>query len=159
MSWSSDDDGMLLWLSDRSPEATSFVKQYLLTHPATGDTATGGARTLQSSGLAKVYAGAGAADFFGVPVSDPHHPDIVGVVQQGVVYTGGTAKIAEHGGANPEDRHVPLVVYAPAAVGADLIGQTVKTEQIAPTILRLLGLDPQSLDAVRIEGTRVLPGL
>jgi hypothetical protein len=28
-----------------------------------------------------------------------------------------------------------------------------------PTILRLLGLDPQSLDAVRIEGTRVLPGL
>ena len=156
---SSDDDGMLLWLSDRSPEATSFVERYLLTHPAIGNTATGGSRTLQASGLAQVYAGDGAAQYFGVPVSDPHHPDIVGVVQQGVVYTGATAKIAEHGGANPEDRDVPLVVYAPAAVGANLIGQTVKTEQIAPTILRLLGLDPQSLDAVRIEGTRVLPGL
>ena len=33
------------------------------------------------------------------------------------------------------------------------------TPQIAPTILRLLGLDPDALQAVRIEGTQVLPGL
>jgi hypothetical protein len=51
------------------------------------------------------------------------------------------------------------VVYAPAVVSPNLVDQTVATRQIAPTILRLLGLDPQSLDAVRIEGTRVLPGL
>jgi hypothetical protein len=55
--------------------------------------------------------------------------------------------------------HGEKVGVPPAAVDANLIGETVKTEQIAPTILRLLGLDPQSLDAVRIEGTRVLPGL
>jgi hypothetical protein len=106
-----------------------------------------------------VYAGLGAARYFGVPVSDPNHPDIWGVVQHGVVYTGGTGKIAEHGGADPQDRDVPLVVYAPAVVGPNLVDQTVATRQIAPTILRLLGLDPQSLDAVRIEGTRILPGL
>jgi hypothetical protein len=29
---------------------------------------------------------------------------------------------------------------------------------VAPTILRILGLDPDSLDAVRKEGTAVLPG-
>jgi arylsulfatase A-like enzyme len=81
------------------------------------------------------------------------------VVQHGVVYTGGMGKIAEHGGADPEDRDVPIVVYAPAAVAPNLVASTVQTTQIAPTILRLLGLDPQSLDAVRIEGTRVLPGL
>jgi hypothetical protein len=35
----------------------------------------------------------------------------------------------------------------------------VGTTQIAPTILRLLGLDPQALQAVQIEHTKVLPGL
>jgi hypothetical protein len=31
--------------------------------------------------------------------------------------------------------------------------------QVAPTILQLLDLDPNDLDAVQKEGTRVLPGL
>jgi len=31
--------------------------------------------------------------------------------------------------------------------------------QIAPTILNALGLDPQALNAVRREGTTILPGL
>jgi hypothetical protein len=29
--------------------------------------------------------------------------------------------------------------------------------QVAPTIVKALGLDPAALDAVRIEGTAVLP--
>jgi len=37
--------------------------------------------------------------------------------------------------------------------------QWVETTQIAPTILRLLGLDPSKLNAVQIEGTQVLPGI
>ncbi len=80
-----------------------------------------------------------------------------GRVQVGVVYTGGT-KIAEHGGDNPADRDVPIVVYAPGVEPRES-GRRVETTQIAPTILELLGLDPDSLKAVRIEGTRVLPGL
>jgi hypothetical protein len=35
--------------------------------------------------------------------------------------------------------------------------ERVETTQIAPTILSLLGLNPQALKAVRIEGTEVLP--
>jgi hypothetical protein len=35
----------------------------------------------------------------------------------------------------------------------------VETAQVAPTILKVLGLDPNALDAVRKEGTPVLPGL
>jgi hypothetical protein len=34
----------------------------------------------------------------------------------------------------------------------------VETTQIAPTILSLLGIEPDALQAVRIEGTQVLPG-
>ena len=82
-----------------------------------------------------------------------------GIVQVGVVYTGGKGKIAEHGGANPADRDVPIVVYAPGVVRPDVSSQWVETTQIAPTILRLLGLDPHALQAVQIEGTDVLPGV
>ncbi len=154
-----DDDAVMWWLSDRTQAAAEFAKNYLWEHTATGNTATGGSRTLAHSGLAKIYAGKAAARYFGVPASEPNHPDLWGVVQVGVVYTGGKGKIAEHGGANPNDRDVPLVVYAPNKVGASTVTSEVGTKQIAPTILRLLGLDPSALKAVREEGTQVLPGV
>ena len=153
-----DDDAWQSYLSDTSQQAANFVKDYLWTHTATGNTASGGTRTLEHSGLAKIFAGEASADFFGVPVSDPRHPDVWGRVQVGVVYTGGKGKIAEHGGSNPGDRDVPIVVNAPG-VEPQVSHQWVETTQIAPTILRLLGLDPSKLNAVQIEGTQVLPGI
>jgi hypothetical protein len=39
------------------------------------------------------------------------------------------------------------------------INTAVATTQIAPTILKALGLEPQELEAVRLEGTQILPGL
>jgi Type I phosphodiesterase / nucleotide pyrophosphatase len=153
-----DDDAWQSYLSDTSQQAADFVKDYLWTHTATGNTASGGTRTLEHSGLAKIYAGEESADYFGVPVSDPRHPDVWGVVQVGVVYTGGRGKIAEHGGANPGDRDVPIVVYAPG-VEPQVSHRWVETAQIAPTIIRLLGLDPNALRAVEIEHTQVLPGI
>jgi hypothetical protein len=35
----------------------------------------------------------------------------------------------------------------------------VGTAQVAPTILQALDLDPANLNAVRVEGTPVLPGI
>ena len=162
----SRDDAFPLWLNDRSPEAAAFVHDFLWNHPATGTTynaqnpATAGLpRTLPHSGLDAIYAGEEAADYFGVSPSDPRHPDIWGVVSHGVVYTGGVKKIAEHGGAHSEDRNVPILVYAPKTTQGETSNQPVETTQIAPTILRLLHLDPNALQAVQIEGTQVLPGL
>jgi hypothetical protein len=151
-----DDNAVMWWLSDESQTAAQFVRNYLWTHTATGNTANGGTRTLPYSGLVKLYAGRAAARYFGVPVSDPRHLNVWGVVKVGVVYTSGTAKIAEHGGANPADRDVPLVVGAPG-VPHRVINQAVETTQIAPTIVKLLGLNPNKLQAVRKEGTKVLP--
>ena len=153
-----DDDAWQSYLSDTSQQAADFVKDYLWSHSATGVTYGGGTRTLAHSGLTKIYAGAASARYFGVPLTDPRHPDVWGVVQVGVVYTGGT-KIAEHGGANPADRDVPIVVYAPGVVDPGVYGHGVETTQIAPTILTLLGLNPSALEAVRIEGTQTLPGI
>jgi hypothetical protein len=153
-----DDDAIMWWLSDRSPEAARFARHYLWTHTATGNTASGGSRTLPHSGLVRVFAGRAAARYFGVPASEPNHPDVWGIVQVGVVYTGGKGKIAEHGGANPADRDVPIVVYGPG-VEPQVSDRWVETTQIAPTIVHLLGLDPGALQAVQIQGTQVLPGI
>ena len=106
-----------------------------------------------------MYAGEGAADFIGVPHSDPRVPDIIGIVQHGVVYTGGKAKIAEHGGDDLQDRNVPVLVSLPGERAGRVFADPVETTQIAPTILALLGLNPNALDAVRAEHTQVLPGL
>jgi len=157
--FSSDDDGMLLWLSDRSQTAANFVKQYLLTHSASGNDINGNPITVSASGLKKVYAGAQSAAFFGVPNSDPRHPDVLGIAQHGVVYTGGMSKIAEHGGNDPQDRNVPILVVLPGSHNGSAITSPVETTQIAPTILALLGLDPNALQAVQIEHTQVLPGI
>jgi hypothetical protein len=82
---------------------------------------------------------------------------VVGIAQHGVVYTGGTSKIAEHGGGDPQDRHVPILVVLPSLTHGQTVGAPVETTQIAPAILRLLGLSPRALQAVRIEHTPVLP--
>ncbi len=157
--FATDDDGMLLWLSDRSQPAANFVKNYLLTHPASGNNIDDQPITVSSSGLRHVYAGAGAAAFIGVPAGDPRVPDIIGIAQHGTVYTGGTSKIAEHGGDDPQDRNVPILVVLPGQSAGSTIGTPVETTQIAPAILTLLGLDPSQLQAVQIEHTQVLPGI
>jgi arylsulfatase A-like enzyme len=76
----------------------------------------------------------------------------------GVVYTGGLKKQSEHGGYAWDDTNVMLLVSNPK-LERRTIHSFVETTQVAPTILKLLGLDPGDLDAVKQEGTPVLPGL
>lgn len=152
-----DDDGMLLWLNDRSQAATEFAKQYLLTQNGTGTDINKAPKAFTNGGLSKVYAGEAAADYFHVKPGDARVPDVFGIAQYGVVYTGGTGKIAEHGGAHSDDLDVPLVVSGASTPDHVRDSAPVETKQIAPTILSLLGLNPQSLQAVRAENTKVLP--
>ena len=162
VAWGMDDDAMLFWLSDRSAAAEAFAKDYLLTHSApanlAGDPKGTYSSSVSASGLTQVFTGAAADKIFGAPLNDPHAPDLVGYVQHGVVYTGNIKKIAEHGGNDPQDRHVALIVSGAGADAGAVVDEKVKTTQIAPTILSLLGLNPDSLQAVRIEHTEVLPG-
>ncbi|MFE3022665.1 alkaline phosphatase family protein [Nocardia tengchongensis] len=158
VAFSVDDDAMLLWLSDRSQAAADFAKQFLLANNGTGNDIGGNPKAYTKSGLTEVHAGADAAAYLGAPANDPRHPDLVGVAQVGTVYTGGKSKIAEHGGANPADRNVPLVVFGPGAKKA-VVHEAVLTTQIAPTILKLTGENPQKLDAAKGNGVNVLPNL
>ena len=152
-----DDDLWQSYLSDNSQSADNFVKNYLWNHTAQGFDVNHNPVTVQHSGLAQIWAGAAAAKFFGVPVGNGHYPDVFGRVQVGVVYAKPT-KLAEHGGMNPGDTHVLMIVNGPG-VKAQVNSHPVETTEVAPTILQLLRLNPKALTAVQKEGTPVLPGL
>ncbi len=149
-----DDDGMLLWLNDRSSAATEYARNFLLNYNNSAASVDG--KPVTSAGLTQIYVGTAAARLIGVEPSDPRVPDVIGISQYGVVYTGHKGKIAEHGGDHLEDRNVPIVVSWPDAPGGTAVTRPVETTQIAPTILELLGLNPKELKAVRIEGTSSL---
>jgi hypothetical protein len=85
-------------------------------------------------------------------------PDIMVQPNPGVIYTTSAAKDMEHGGFAPDDGHVALVVAHPM-LHKSVVDRRVETTQVAPTVIQALGLEPRLLDAVRKEGTRVLPRL
>lgn len=159
-----DDDGILMWLNDRSPAAIRFAKRFLLGYSGSGIGSDDAGNTIENkpfsqAGVTRIYAGEEAADLFGVRPSDDRVPDLVGIAQHGTVWAGGKlSKIAEHGGHARQDRHVPIVVWG-AGIDQNIIEEPVATNQIAPTILKLLGLKPHELQAVQAEHTEVLPHL
>jgi hypothetical protein len=158
-----DDDGILMWFNDRSPAALSFARNFLLGYSdmGVGSDASGTAvpKAFSQAGARKFYTGEEVADLFGVGSNDDRVPDLVGIAQQGTVYAGSKlSKIAEHGGAARQDRHVPIVVWG-AGISQNIVDDPVQTTQIAPSILALLGLKPHELQAVQAEHTKVLPNL
>jgi hypothetical protein len=161
-----EDDISQIWLAN-SADTTTAVHLLETTGTAGGSDAT-------AIGLGQIFYGPSITTMFnapGVPTDldaccsvpkpgepDPRTPDIVVIPNAGVVYTGSLKKQSEHGGFSHDDTNVMLLVSNPA-LRARTVTSFVETMQVAPTILTLLGLDPNSLDAVRIEGTPVLPGL
>jgi hypothetical protein len=94
----------------------------------------------------------------GLPGNDPRTPDIIVTPNVGVTYTGSKSKLAEHGGFAHDDTNVILLLSNPGFAPRTVFSE-VGTLQVAPTILKALGLDPNSLDGVRLEGTPILPGV
>ncbi len=94
---------------------------------------------------------------FGDPEKDSAVPDIILVPVKGVVYTTSKAKIAEHGGLSDDDRNVACFLSNPRLKKREFRGQ-VSTAQVAPTILRALGLDEKKLDSVKHGDVEPLPG-
>ena len=92
------------------------------------------------------------------PLLDPAVPDIIVTPNTGVNYEPAIASAtkAEHGGLGENDTHVPLIVSNPNLTPGK-VQAPVNTTQIAPTILTLLRYDPNALDAVRLQGTPILP--
>lgn len=111
-------------------------------------------------GLGQIYYGPTLALNYGVggwdSGQDPRSPDIIVTPNVGVTYSGSTTMIGDHGGFAHDDTNVMLLV-AYHGFHAQTVSADTTTREVAPTILRALGLNPAALDAVRVEGTPVLP--
>ena len=85
-------------------------------------------------------------------------PDLIIQPIHGTIYSKSAAKLAEHGGLSSDDTNTLLVVSNPR-LDKKVVDTPVTNMQVAPTILKALGLDPDRLVDVQREGTKVLPGL
>jgi len=159
-----EDDISQLWLTN-SADTVNAVNALETAGVTSGSDAS-------AIGLGQIFYGASLTTMFnapGVPENpgpccflrpggDPRSPDIIVIPNVGVVYTGSLKKQSEHGGFAHDDTNVMLLVSNPG-IKTRTDTSFVETDQVAPTILQLLGLNPAALDAVRTEGTPVLPGL
>jgi hypothetical protein len=140
-----EDDVSVLWLA---PGASVSAAVELLENNAA------------AIGLGQLYYGPSLALNYNVgglgPGEDPRSPDIIVTPNVGMTYSGSTTMIGDHGGFAHDDTNVILIVSHPCFTPQTVSAPTA-TAQVAPTILRALGLDPSALDAVRKEGTAVLP--
>jgi len=113
-------------------------------------------------GLGQIFYGPSLETMFNVPGLPPNGdtrtPDIIVEPNVGVIFTGSSKKQEEHGGFAHDDTNVIMLLSNPD-FEPSTVTSFVETTQVAPTILQALGLDPDRLDAVRKEGTPVLPGL
>jgi predicted AlkP superfamily pyrophosphatase or phosphodiesterase len=137
-----DDDIALIWLQDQSqtPVAAAYLNA-----------------NAEALFVEEVLSGAELKLKFNDPATDSRTPDIIVQPVYGTIYTTSTKKNAEHGGFSFGDTNVGLIVSNPA-FHARILKTPVTTSQVAPTILRALGIDPDALKSVRVERTEVLPG-
>jgi arylsulfatase A-like enzyme len=138
------DDGSLIWLTDPSLAPAVVANLSLPANQA-------------ALGIQEIFSGQALRNKFDNPGADPRTPDIVLKVNTGVIFTGGS-KLSEHGGFNEDDVHTALLVANPALAHA-VVKAAVSNQQVAPTIIKALGLNPDELDAVRKEQIQPLPFL
>jgi hypothetical protein len=140
-----EDDVSLVWLKS-SADTDASVKILEENASATG------------IALGQIYYGPSLSLNFNDPTVDPRTPDIIVTPNVGVTYSGSTKKLAEHGGFAHDDTNVVLLLSSPS-FQPKTVSTVVGTAQVAPTILKALGISPSELYAVRVEGTGVLPGV
>jgi hypothetical protein len=143
-----EDDVSLIWLNS-SCTTESAVNMLETQSPAKANIA----------GIGQIFSGPAITQIYnapGLPPNDPRTPDILVTPNVGVTYSGSSKKLAEHGGFAHDDVNVMMLLSNPN-FDPKTVTSPVETMQIAPTILKALGLDPYQLQAVQKEHTQVLP--
>jgi predicted AlkP superfamily pyrophosphatase or phosphodiesterase len=146
-----EDDVSLLWLS-HARDTAKAVLMLESQSPATHNIA----------GIGEIFWGSAIGQMFNLPGlppgGDPRTPDIIVTPNIGVTYSGSSKKLAEHGGFSHDDTNVMMLLSNPG-FSPRTVTSPVETTQVAPTILKALGLDPNALRSVQLEHTQVLPDL
>jgi hypothetical protein len=142
-----EDDISLIWLSSSCTTASAITTVE---------------QSASELAIDEVFVGPTLTTMFNAPgippYGDSRTPDFIVQPNVGHTYSGSGKKLAEHGGFAFDDTNVMLLVSNPG-IHPRTEHAWAETMQVAPTILRALGLDPDALEAVRTEGTAVLPDL
>lgn len=134
----------MIWLRDASM-ISAVVKAY-------GDKSA-------ALGIQEIYSGAKLGLTLNLPDQDTRMPDIILQPELGVAWVSPTDTPAPiYGGMLDEDTHVALLI-----AGSQLTGRVdktwVPTSQVAPLLLRALGIEKFDLQALHREHTPALPGI
>ena len=169
VSQATQDDVSLLWLKDQSKigNVTQYLRNLRNLPLCTGTSAGTTSAPTCNPGIADAYSGAKAYHLGLAPSPRPDNrtPDVFVQALPGYIFVGNPTKgkkIAEHGALfNVDATNIALVVGGdglPSTVKGTTVNDTVHTTQIAVTVLDALGLNPNALKGVQIEGTKALPG-
>jgi hypothetical protein len=146
-------------LAQETPDTISLI--WLKDHSRAADVAAAIADNAATLGVGTIYQGDEITQVFGGALNGSRNrrPDVIIDPAPGVIYTtsGVSAKKVEHGGFNADNTHVPLVMSGPKVAAGRVVNLAVDLRQVAPTLLKSLGLDGKDLQAVRAEGTKNLP--
>jgi arylsulfatase A-like enzyme len=141
-----EDDVALIWLKSTCDAATEVNALDTTLSPLSANVA----------GIGEIFSGPSLALYYNA--GDSRAPDILITPNIGVTYSNSGKKEAEHGGFAKDDTNVIVLVSNPK-FHSSTVTTPVQTAQVAPTVLKALGLEPGDLQAVQLEHTRVLPGL
>lgn len=110
-------------------------------------------------GIDTISAGASLPLRYNSPEQDPRMPDILLQGKTGILWTDPeSTALSGHGSLSNEDIHVPVLISGPGLDGR--IDKTeVPTTQIAPAILKSLGMDKFGLQALHQEHTPAIPDI
>ncbi len=141
----SSEGGMaMIWLKE--PSQTTTVVNALRAH-------------YQKLGIEKIYSGEGLQLRYNDLTTDPRMPNILLQASMGVIWTSpASAELNAPGGLTDEGVNVPVLVSGPGLEGR--IDKTeVPTSQIAPAILKSLGMEKFGLEALHHEHTPAIPDI
>ena len=110
-------------------------------------------------GIQEIYSGEKLRLLMNTAEEDSRMPDLILQPELGVIWADKKAAIlSEHGGLQNEDTNVALLVSGKQLTGR--VDKTwVPTTQIAPLVLRILGMEKMDLQALHQEHTPALPGI
>jgi arylsulfatase A-like enzyme len=137
VAFSVSDDVYLIWLQNQTQVAEAAA---LLNNNAS------------AFNIQTLYYGTALQNRFHVVPGDSRAPDIVIQPVPGTIYNSGKKKVSEHGGAAPDDLKVALLVSTPGLT-ATTVTDTVLTTQVAPMIVKSLGLSANLLLSTVTDGT------
>jgi len=146
-------------LAQETPDTISLI--WLKDHSRTPDVVAALQANAATLGIDTIYSGSTLDRAFGgtLDLSPERRADIIIEPQHGVIYTTSSvsSKKCEHGSFSEESTHVPLVMAGPRVAADKTVTDAVDLREVAPTIMKALGLKDHDLDAVRLEHTHRLP--